>query len=133
MINYFSPSSVVNTQRIENALIAISILVAVVVAGLPWWILFAAFLLFDLSAIGYLHNSRTGAFFYNLVHNYSGPALVALLYVILYWRGGATIWLLMVAACWAFHVAVDRAVGYGLKLETFQHTHLGVTGKVNKS
>ncbi|WP_240639249.1 DUF4260 family protein [Micromonospora ureilytica] len=31
---------------------------------------------------------------------------------------------------WAFHIAVDRALGYGLKTtEGFEHTHLGRMGK----
>ncbi|TDB99096.1 DUF4260 family protein [Actinomadura sp. 7K534] len=30
----------------------------------------------------------------------------------------------------AFHVGVDRALGYGLKLpDSFRHTHLGEIGK----
>lgn len=33
-------------------------------------------------------------------------------------------------ARWAFHVGVDRALGYGLKFrDRFTHTHLGEIGK----
>jgi hypothetical protein len=39
-------------------------------------------------------------------------------------------WLGVLASAWVFHIAVDRALGYGLKTtEGFQHTHLGPIGK----
>lgn len=108
---------------------ALAILAIVIIVGLPWWVLFAAFLLFDLSAVGYLRNRNTGALFYNLVHNYSAPAILVLFYAILRANGISAEWLILVAASWAFHVAVDRALGYGLKTRSFQHTHLGIIGK----
>lgn len=116
-------------QRIENAAIAVAILLAVVAFGQPWWLLLAAFLLFDLSAVGYLRGSRAGAVTYNMVHNYAGPAIVSALYFTLLLVDHHVIWLALLAACWAFHVAVDRALGYGLKLEDFAHTHLGRIGR----
>ncbi|WP_139416259.1 DUF4260 family protein [Agromyces laixinhei] len=116
-------------QRIENAAIAVAILLAVIAFGQPWWLLLAAFLLFDLSAAGYLRSARMGAVTYNAVHNYAGPAIVFSLYVILLIMDRHVVWLALLAACWAFHVAVDRALGYGLKLEDFAHTHLGRIGR----
>ena len=116
-------------QRVENGVIAVAIVVTVVVAGLPWWVLFATFLLFDLSALGYARNARLGAVGYNLVHNYAAPALLAVLWVTLVATGVAVDWLALLAASWAFHVAVDRALGYGLKLATFTDTHLGRIGR----
>ncbi len=38
-------------------------------------------------------------------------------------------WLLIIAASWAFHIGVDRALGYGLKLGPFTHTHRGRIGR----
>lgn len=36
----------------------------------------------------------------------------------------------VLAGSWAFHIGVDRALGYGLKLpDAFTHTHLGWIGK----
>ena len=36
----------------------------------------------------------------------------------------------VLACAWAFHVGVDRALGYGLKMpDAFTHTHLGWIGK----
>lgn len=116
-------------QRVENAAIAVAIVIAVVAFGQPWWLLLAAFLLFDLSAAGYLCGPRAGAITYNVVHNYAGPAVVAALYLTMLLVDHHAIWLVLLAACWAFHVAVDRALGYGLKLEGFAHTHLGWIGR----
>lgn len=116
-------------QRIENAALAVAIILAVIAFGQPWWVLFAAFLLFDLSALGYLRSPRIGAVTYNAVHNYAGPALAGALACVLAMLDRPATWLALLAACWAFHVAVDRALGYGLKLEDFGHTHLGRIGR----
>lgn len=116
-------------QRIENGCVALAILAAVILSGLPWWVLIAAFLLFDLSALGYLRGSRPGAIGYNAVHNYSAPAILIIGYLILRARGIEAEWLVLLAASWGFHVAVDRALGYGLKMDSFQATHLGRIGR----
>lgn len=116
-------------QRIENAAVAVAIVLVMIAAGQPWWLLLAAFLLFDLSAIGYLRSSHVGALTYNAVHNYVGPAVAAAAYLALQLAGFHATWLGLLAACWAFHVAVDRALAYGLKLEDFTHTHLGTIGR----
>ncbi|MCL3859836.1 DUF4260 family protein [Actinotalea sp. K2] len=120
-----STTMTVSIQRIENAAIALALLLVTLASGQPWWLLLAAFLLFDLSAVGYLRNSHVGATTYNAVHNYTGPALVLALYGALHLGDQQVTWLALLSACWAFHVAVDRALGYGLKLEEFTHTHLG--------
>lgn len=116
-------------QRIENALIALAIVVAVIAWGQPWWWLLVLFLAFDLSALGYAVNQRVGAFCYNLVHNYAAPAVLIAVWAGLYVADVQVTWLAMLAASWGFHVAVDRALGYGLKLGPFTHTHLGAIGK----
>ena len=39
-------------------------------------------------------------------------------------------WAIHMAAIWTAHIAMDRALGYGLKLPTgFTDTHLGRIGK----
>ena len=114
---------VVVMQRIENGAIAVLIIVAVIALDLPAWWLAASFLLFDLSMVGYARSPRAGALTYNVVHNYTGPAVALTVYFL---AGDARPgWLVVLAACWAFHVAVDRALGFGLKLHGFGHTHLG--------
>lgn len=119
----------VGWQRLENAIIAVAIVVAMITWGQPWWILLAAFLAFDVSALGYVVNERVGAFCYNLVHNYTAPAALTAVWASLELGGVNLDWIAVVAASWGFHVAVDRALGFGLKLGPFAHTHLGGLGK----
>ncbi|GAA2035293.1 DUF4260 domain-containing protein [Yaniella flava] len=119
-------------QRAENALIAIGLLVALVVWSQLWWVLLLAFLAFDLSALGYLVNDRVGAFCYNLVHNYTAPAVLIIVWAVTHLSDVSADWLMLLAACWGFHVAVDRALGFGLKLGPFTHTHLGPIGKAQR-
>ncbi|WP_238385274.1 DUF4260 domain-containing protein [Nesterenkonia muleiensis] len=116
-------------QRAENTAIALGVVLVVIALGQPWWVLLAAFLVFDLSALGYLISQRAGALCYNLVHNYTVPAALIAVWAVLQWRDAEASWLVLLAACWVFHVAVDRALGYGLKLGPFKHTHLGIIGK----
>src|SRR5699024_6462623 len=116
-------------QRAENALIAAGIVVTMIASGQPWWLLLAAFLVFDLSALGYLAGRRVGAVSYNLVHNYTAPAALMTGWAGLRLGGIDAGWLVLLAACWGFHVAIDRALGYGLKLGPFTRTHLGDIGK----
>lgn len=122
------PKQIILWQRMENALIALGVVLVVLAAGQPWWILLVAFLAFDLSALGYLINQQVGAFTYNLVHNYAAPATLLSCWAALQLSGLSADWLLLLSCCWGFHVAVDRAVGYGLKIGPFRHTHLGVIG-----
>lgn len=121
--------SVATVQRLENGAIAAAIVIAVIAAEQPWWWLAAAFLLFDLSALGYAGSPLWGARLYNAVHNYTAPALLMVVYAGFILGGQDLPWVALSAACWAFHVAVDRALGYGLKLDDFAHTHLGRIGR----
>lgn len=116
-------------QRVENLLIAIAIVIAVIAWGKQWWLLLVAFLAFDLSALGYLVNQRVGGLFYNLVHNYTAPAALIAGWAVSRLGDIGADWMVLVAACWGFHVAVDRALGYGLKVGSFENTHLGVIKK----
>lgn len=115
----------ITVQRVENLAIAAFVMTAVVVSGESWWWLVLTFLLFDVSMVGYLAGPRIGAALYNAVHNYTVPAVLALAGFAIDER-----WWWILVAAWSFHVAVDRAVGYGLKTdEGFTHTHLGRIGK----
>ncbi|TWD83212.1 uncharacterized protein DUF4260 [Kribbella amoyensis] len=116
------------TQRIEAGAVAL-VALAAAVALYPdwWWVVFAAFLAFDLSMLGYVRSTVIGATTYNAVHNYAFPALAALAALVL--EGVPSTAAGVLACAWAFHVGVDRALGYGLKLpDSFQHTHLGRIG-----
>ncbi len=90
-----------------------------------WWLFLALILAPDLAMLGYLAGPRAGAFTYNLAHLYAWPG--ALLVWVL--TGGPG-WAAGVAAVWAAHIGVDRALGYGLKEpDAFRHTHLGWIGR----
>lgn len=115
----------VRFQRVESAAVAAAAAVAFVDLGFAWWWLAALFLVFDVSMVGYAHSARIGAWTYNAAHSYLGPGLLGVVSLI----GGAR-WAAFVALAWAFHIAVDRVLGYGLKFrDRFTHTHLGEIGK----
>lgn len=120
-------------QRLENGAIAVAILLGFIVTGAGWWWPLVLFLVFDLSALGYLVGPKPGAALYNMVHAHIGPAALAIAALAARMAGGDTFWLIFVAALWAFHVAADRALGYGLKYpDSFGHTHLGMIGKARR-
>lgn len=89
------------------------------------WLLFVILLLVpDLSLLGYLteHNERFAAVFYNLVHSYAAPIVVALVAWKLHAIAGE--W---VATIWIAHIALDRFLGFGLKYaQAPQPTHIQV-------
>ncbi|BDZ61341.1 hypothetical protein Lsed01_01158 [Demequina sediminis] len=123
----------VRWQRLEGAACAVLALIGAAALGAWWWPL-ALFLAFDLSALGYLRDPREGAFVYNLVHSYWGPAALAgwAIAIGAWGAPGSQTPVLVVAAAWLFHVGVDRALGYGLKHDDdFQHTHLGWIGRAS--
>lgn len=93
--------------------------------GYSWWWFAALFFAPDISMLGYVINSKVGAFFYNLFHHL-GVAIVV------YIAGTALSlpYLQMIGAILFAHSAFDRMLGYGLKYpDSFQNTHLGKIGK----
>jgi uncharacterized protein DUF4260 len=111
-------------ERAENLAIAAAVVIGFVHLRFSWWWLPLFFLAFDASMAGYLINNRAGAVCYNLAHAYVAPAVLLLSYVLT-----GTRWCAFAGLLWAFHIAVDRVLGYGLKFGTsFQDTHLGRIG-----
>jgi hypothetical protein len=111
--------------RIEHATMAVAALIAFHLIGGNWWLFAALILVPDLSMIGYLAGPKVGAWCYNAVHTWIAP--VALWLVAL---AAASPLLSQIAIILAAHIAIDRALGYGLKHESgFQDTHLGRIGK----
>jgi len=94
-------------------------------AHAPWWLY--VLLLFgpDISMVGYWAGNRAGAFLYNLFHHKTVAVLLYLAGVVWNEQG------LIFAGLIIFgHAALDRTLGYGLKLEQgFNYTHLGLIGK----
>lgn len=126
-------TSVVTLQRIESVVIAALVVCAFVALGYAWWWLPVLFLAFDLSAVGYLHGPRLGALLYNLGHSYTLPVLLAGIAIAVTTAGYRVVPLAVIAGAWVFHIALDRALGYGLKNPTaFNDTHLGRIGKADR-
>ena len=90
------------------------------------WLVFALlFFVPDLSFLGYLAGSRTGAVIYNAAHSYMAPVTLMTLGF-----GFAEPLTLSVAMIWLAHIGFDRALAYGLKYAAgFTYTHLGRIGR----
>lgn len=90
-----------------------------------WWWFPALILVPDLSMIGYLISTKTGAALYNFVHHKGLGILVGMTGFLMSNQE------IMLAGIILFgHSAMDRSFGYGLKYEDdFKHTHLGTIGK----
>ena len=85
-----------------------------------WWLFAALILAPDLAILGWAVNKRVGAAAYNLAHAYVWPVGLAI-----YGVGADHDTALAIGLVWAAHIAVDRALGFGLKYPTdFKDTHL---------
>lgn len=112
--------------RAENGAAVVGILVAYHHFGAGWGTFALLILAPDLSALGYLVSKRIGAICYNIAHSYVWPIAMIGLGVI---PKGADV-TLEIGLIWAAHIAIDRAVGYGLKSREDHHeTHLGRMGR----
>ena len=114
----------VRLLRIEGLAMLLASIIVYVWLGGPWlaWLLLLAP---DLAMIGYRQGPRFGAMTYNLAHLEALPIALALI-------GTATGLpaLVFTGLIWLAHIGMDRALGYGLKLETaFADTHLGRIGR----
>lgn len=90
-----------------------------------WWLFPALILLPDLSMLGYLFNTKTGALIYNFFHH---KLLAVIILAIGYSIGNNLITLTGIILFG--HSAMDRIFGYGLKYQDdFKNTHLGQIGK----
>jgi Domain of unknown function (DUF4260) len=93
--------------------------------GGDWLWFIPAMLAVDISAVGYLRGTKTGAIVYDLFHNWAiGLAVLGL---------GLAFQVPVVDLAGTVliaHTGMDRFVGYGMKLMTgFGDTHLGHMGK----
>jgi phosphoglycerol transferase MdoB-like AlkP superfamily enzyme len=117
---------VVSTEYLVGAILVAVFYISV--GNFAWYWLPVLFVVFDLSAVGYVFNPRIGALLYNLGHSLIGPTLLVAIYIA---TTNQTV--LFIALIWLFHILVDRALGYGLKHTAgFEHTHLGPIGKAKK-
>jgi hypothetical protein len=78
--------------------------------GASWWPGLLALVAPDLSLAGKLLGVRRGAFVYNAAHTWLVPAAFGAL-----WLAGGGHGAAAVALGWGLHIALDRALGFGLK------------------
>jgi hypothetical protein len=109
--------------RLESVALAVAAIWLYSWHGGSWWLFAALILAPDLSAIGYAAGGAVGAKAYNAAH-------AAVLPLILLAIGSFDHPLLVdIAIIWITHIAVDRAVGYGLKYpDGFKESHLSRLG-----
>ena len=111
--------------RLEGVALLAAALLAYGQVGQGWVVFALAFLVPDLSMLGYVAGRKVGAAAYNLAHSTLLPLAL-----------GAAGWqfaepaLTSAALIWLAHIGFDRMLGYGLKYGTaFGHTHLGQVGR----
>jgi hypothetical protein len=114
-----STSAVRTILRAEGLPLLIAGAAAYGTLGGPWLAFVPLLLAPDLSAIGYLRDTRLGSMTYNLAHNLvTAGALLGLGL----WLGGG--WLAIAGSVSVAHIGMDRLAGYGLKYPTtFKDTH----------
>src|SRR3990167_36593 len=79
----------------------------------------------DFFMAGYAKNNHFGALYYNIGHSYILPGTLLFFSFFI-----AKTTLLPISIIWIAHIAMDRMLGYGLKLKTgFSDTHLGKIGR----
>lgn len=111
--------------RLEWAAVLFAAIAVYVFSGGSWQLFVLLILAPDLAMLGYLAGPAVGAMIYNALHILVWP--VILFFAGLYADNAIA---MQVAAIWVAHIAMDRALGYGLKLPTgFTDTHLGKIGK----
>ena len=104
----------------EGAVLLAACVIAYARNGSNWWLFAILLLAPDLSALGYLVNTRIGAACYNAVHTLELPALLLAFGAF----GHHHLWLAL-ALIWLAHIGMDRMAGFGLKYPTkFPDTHL---------
>ena len=110
--------------RFEAVLAAGVAIVVYAYLGLSWWLFGALILVPDVAMLGYLGGPRVGAMTYNLAHTYIAPAVLAGLGYLF-----NEPLISGLAAIWCTHIALDRVLGYGLKLGgDFKASHLSGPG-----
>lgn len=110
--------------RLESLLVFVLSLYGYYVFGGSWLAFALLFFLFDASMVGYLKDNKTGAVIYNLGHSFALPNVLLLVSVMNDQRT-----MVLFAVVWIAHISLDRALGFGLKLDNFNETHLGKIGR----
>lgn len=94
-----------------------------------WWLFLLFLFVPDISMVGYLKDTKVGAFIYNFFHF---RAFALILYVLGIYLSSSLVSLIGVILF--AHSSLDRAFGYGLKFsDSFGHTHLGMIGRETRT
>lgn len=113
------------TLKLEEAIMFAACLFIFHTMDLSWWWFAGCILLPDLSMVGYLINTKAGAFLYNFFHHKGVAVIIGLAGFYFSSLPMEFTGLLLFA-----HASMDRMFGYGLKYENgFRFTHLGIIGK----
>jgi hypothetical protein len=105
-------------SKVESIVIAIFSIFLYIQEDGTVFLYFILWLIPDIGMLGYLINKKIGAITYNLFHFYPIPVFLILLSQV-----STTLNLVLIAIIWISHIAIDRALGYGLKYGTgFKNT-----------
>ena len=119
--------------RLEELAQFLFVVLVLIMKGVAWWMYVLLFLGPDIGMLGYLINTRVGAFCYNLTHHKGlGIALmlVGLIAEVANMLTDVQSGFFLVGLIIYGHSSMDRMLGYGLKYtDDFKHTHLGWIGK----
>jgi len=108
------------TIHLENFLLLLLCLVVYFQLSYSTLLLVVLFFVPDIAILAYLINNNIGKSVYNFFHSYSIPFF--LLGISLFINISSL--LTTIPLIWIAHIALDRALGMGLKEEVFKKTHL---------
>lgn len=113
-----------NLLKLEELVMFLASIYVLYLYEVPWWAYLLLALGPDVGMVGYLINTKAGAYMYNLFHHKSIAAAIG---VAGFLTGSTVIFLAGVVLFG--HSSMDRIFGYGLKFEDgFKNTHLGRIG-----
>lgn len=116
-----------NSLKLEELLLFVLSIYLFSLLNFEWWWYAVLFFVPDIGFLGYLINTKVGAFCYNVLHH---KALMIVVYLLgVYLKNEH---LQLVGIVFFGHSAFDRLFGYGLKYnDSFHNTHLGKIGNRN--
>lgn len=121
--------------KLEELAMWVGCILLLYVSQVDWWWYGLMFLGPDVSMLGYLVNTKVGAWSYNLLHHKGVAIVIFLLGLTIQLPGDVQNkdWLINLGIILFGHSSMDRFFGYGLKYENgFKFTHLGKIGKSAK-
>ena len=118
MVRLIRPAMVLRVEYLALLVLALAIYWD---RGESWLLFVVLFLAPDLSFIVAIAGPDPGILAYNLAHTAIAPVILVLLGIFAGWDLGVAL-----ALIWFAHLALDRAIGYGLKYSLVKgDTHLG--------